>query len=181
MITGYGTPRPADIRPHRTWYVAAVVLVVVGVAVGIGLFVVTVRPTTGNFREFSVNRPVWLDLRQGERRTIYTASAASTLSCTARPSGLALRSSSDVQVSNSSGSWYGAYDMTANHTGRYRLVCRADAGSQLAVGPYTSAGRIVLGIAGGLLCPFGSVFVAAITCLVVALRRHSARRRLRGY
>lgn len=180
-MIGYGSP--ADIRPHRTWYVAAVVLVVLGIAAGIGLFVFALRPATGNFREFSAGHPVWLALHSGERRTIYTASSANQPSCSVRPSsGIELRHSSDVHLSNSTGSWYAAYDVTADRTGRYRLVCQAGGdASQLAVGPYASAGRLVLGVLGALLCPFGSVLVAAIICLVVALRRHSARRRLRGY
>lgn len=182
-MIGYGPP--AEIRPRRSWYVAAVLLLVLGVAAGITLFVVALKPATGTFRQFPGDQPVTLHLHRGERRTIYASVDGMWPACTAEPAaGIVLRHSSDVNVSNSSGHWYAKWDILANRTSRYRLTCQLsgpDAGTQLALGPYGSATRLVLGILGGLACPGAAFLVAAIMCLVVALRRHSARRRLRGY
>lgn len=182
-MTGYGSP--AAIRPRRTWYVAAVLLLVLGVAAGVTLFVVALKPATGTFRQFAGNQPVTLHLHRGERHTIYASVDGMWPACTARPAvGIVLRHSSDVDISNSSGHWYATWDLRANRAGRYRLTCQlsgTDAGTQLSLGPYASASRLVLGILGGLLCPGAAFLVAAIICLVVALRRHSARRRLREY
>jgi hypothetical protein len=182
-MIGYGSP--VDIRPRRTWYVTAVLLLVFGVAAGAVFFVIALRPATGTFRQFAADQPVVLHLHEGERHTIYASVDGMWPVCTARPAaGIVLRHSSDVNVSNSSGSWYAKWDILANRTGRYRLTCQlsgTDAGTQLALGPYGSASRLILGILGGLLCPGAAFLVAAIMCLVVGLRRHSARRRLREY
>lgn len=178
-MTELPPPAPRPIRPRRVWYVVAVVVLVLGVAAGVGSFLYALSPATGPVQQFDPDHPARVTLSAGDQRTLYAQSSAGTVTCTASPGGLRLSDvTGSLTMSRGGEDWVGRYQMRADRAGTYTVTCTG--GQRLAIGSYFSLTRLFVGILGTFVCPGGAFLFAAIVCLVVALRRHSRRKAQRA-
>lgn len=169
------------IRPRRLWYGIAIVVLVLGIAAGIGAFLFALRPALGDLQRFDTGQTARLSLSAGQRRTLYVSgdTAGGDLHCTASPAGLSLSETSGLTMAQGDESWSARYQLRADKAGSYRLTCTStDGRKDLAIGAMLSGPRLVGGIIAAIACPCGGLLFAGIVCLVVALRRHARRRAL---
>lgn len=181
-MTELPPPAPRPSRPRRVWYVVAVVVLVFGVAAGVGSFLYALSPATGSVQRFDPAHPARVTLSAGDQRTLYAESGADTVTCAASPDGLRLTDvSGSLTMSRGGEDWVGRYQMRAEKSGTYTVTCTGSGSTpRLAIGSYFSLSRLFVGILGTFVCPGGAFLFAAIVCLVVALRRHSRRKARRA-
>ncbi len=178
---------PARIRPSRLWYLIAAVILVLGIGAGLAFLFFALRPALGPMEQFSAGQPQRIELGSTRSRTLYLdgdfKSLLTDIKChtAAGESGVRLIPvAGALQVTNGSGTWYAIYQIDVSRSGTYEITCETEDGRPaiLAVGPRTGLRGLFLGVAGAVVCPMASFLAAALIGLIVAIRRHSAKRRL---
>lgn len=191
---------PSELRPRRAWYVVAAVIAVVLVSAGIAVFVVGLVTATGTGsieRRFGAGETVTVRLDAQPSSAIYAqvpsegADGSGPVStplaqCTVvGPSGQ--ETSLDVPtgtftITRGGISWRQIYEVAATESGDHRISCRSSDTEAFAVGEVPDAGKLVGGIAGGLIglfaLPLTGILVGVVISAVVAVRRGSCRRKI---
>lgn len=204
--TGYpagypvGTPPidPRALRPSRGWYVAAIVIPVLGIVIGIGGFGLGiasfVRGLPKMTAEFDAGAPVTVHLTAGQQRAIYAdltsgqnVAVGTDCSGTARGDGsIDVRPvSTTLNFPGGRHQWISAYTVDVSRDGDYDLNCQPTAQygpTHFALGDAPKTGALVAGVLGGTAALLGipclAITIGGVIALVVGLRRSSARKRL---
>jgi hypothetical protein len=201
-MTFPGAPPPVDpraLRPSRAWYVVAMVIVVIGVVVGVGLFglgiLSVVRGLPKVTAEFEAGSPTTVHLTADRKWAIYvdrqglarqrvdgvcTGTARGDGSIDVRPT------STSFEFSTGRRHWQSLYTIDVTRDGDYELTCRpsdpAIEQAHYAVGDAPNIGGIVGWVFGGIAALIGvpclALVVGGVIALVVGLRRSSHKKRL---
>jgi hypothetical protein len=189
---------PRAIRPGRGWYVAAIVIPVLGIVIGVGGFGLGiasfVRGLPKMTAEFDAGTPVTVHLTAGQQRAIYAdqpsgQNMAVDVDCTGTARGdgsIEVRPvSTTLTFPGGRHQWISAYTVDVSRAGDYDLTCRPTASSgptHYALGEAPKTGALIAGVLGGTAALLGipclAITIGGVIALVVGLRRSSAKKRL---
>lgn len=190
-----------DVTPRKRWYVIAIVLAVLGLVVGCGGFLLTLKIISDAMPEdgmrFESGVAAQVSLGAGDERVVYVAlpynanpgdaTPPNTTTCTA-DAGLTLdKVSAEVKLADGTAkrTWQAVYTLKAAQAGTYALTCEQQDGTRATygVGLMPWGGAVATSI-GAFLLIFGvpcvCLVAAVVIVIVVAVRRRSNRKRLAG-
>lgn len=188
-----GPVDPAELKPGRIWYWIAGVVIVVGVAAGVAVFVFGVTRVAESVPEmeqtFAAGEDTEMEL-SGGHWAIYVdhpGESAPTVECVASsPDDEVLVSPSDAfTTSDGRHTWHMVYELTVTESGPVEVNCDTDAKvGDFAIGEAVDVSGFVGGILGSITGLIGiptlGIVVGGTIILVVALRRSAHRKRLRS-
>jgi hypothetical protein len=187
---------PEPLRPTRWWYAAAALIAVIGITVGVLLFVDTFGTIAEDFDEFAAPGTTTVNLSAGDKRGIYVQTAGSSLgpvdrddvdaACqVAGPGGAPVDvedPSGDFTITQSNDEYEELFFFEAPDDGRYAVTCRASRTTgvgpvPLAVGPHLGVIGLVWRILGGIAAILGGIFIGIGIVVLVAVLRHRNKKR----
>jgi hypothetical protein len=183
----------SELRPGRGWYVFAVLLAIVLIALGVGGFGLGVFSAVKSMdvgQRFNADETVTARLTPSPRGAIFArvvdSGYAPEAECTVTgPSGRQARlfaPSGTFTVTSAGATWREIFVVEATETGAHRIVCRSSETNVFSVGKDADLGKLFGGIFGGiaflLVLPFAGVVIGVIIAVVVGVKRGNHRRRL---
>lgn len=185
---------PRQVKPGRFWYWIAGIIIVVGIAAGVTVFVFGVSAIAGNIPDmkqtFADGEETTVELSASQDWAIYVEANGDTpptVDCTVESSGgtAAMTPSGDTfTFSDGANQWHLVYDVSVDKSGEYTFSCTAgEAAEGYAIGDGVDVGGFVGGVfgsLGGLIgIPCFSLVVGGVIILIVAMRRSSSKKKLR--
>ncbi|MGH3645758.1 MAG: hypothetical protein ACRDTM_01045 [Micromonosporaceae bacterium] len=198
---------PAALRPKRTWYWIAALIVVLGVCGGFGIGLFGLSSIAGGLptmkHEFDAGEATTVELTGDQQWAIYVdnpRASSEGQGSGPRPDVQCTGSSADggtITLSEPGGSfhftkdnktWQLLYDVRVDKDGSYQIECSSQDAEltdpQLAVGPAVNVGGFVgktFGTVGALLgLPCLALIVGGVIALVTGLRRSAHKKRLQA-
>ncbi|ADD43765.1 hypothetical protein [Stackebrandtia nassauensis] len=190
-------PAPADPRgvtPGKFWYWIAGIIIVLGIAAGVTVFVFGVSTIAGNIPDmkqtFADGEETTVELSPNQDWAIYVDASGDTpptVDCgVASDDGKAMMtpSSDTFNFSDGGHQWHLVYDVSVDKSGEYTFTCTAgEAADGYAIGDGVDVGGFVGGVfgsLGGLIgIPCFSLVVGGVIILIVAMRRSGNKKKLR--
>ncbi len=183
---------PRELRPRGRWYAVAAAVAVVGVAVGVVVFLTQLRSWTEQFPElgqhFRAGETVPVDLRVDETVVLYVSpSDPAVVSCAGDVAGVRFEvtePSYTFTFFSGGRSWAATLEITSDVTGTGGLRCTGSGAVVLAVGEKPDNGRLLRNLALRIAISAVPVVIglgaAAALFIGVARRRRAHRREATG-
>lgn len=190
-----------EVTPRKRWYAVAAVLAALGLVVGCGGFLLTLKIVAdampADAARFESGVPTRVTLGAGDERVVYVAlpydanpgdaTPPNTTTCVSDAGVTLDKVSAEVKLADGTAkrTWQAVYTLKAAQAGTYALSCEQEDGTRAVygLGEMPWGGAVATSI-GAFALIFGipcvCLLTAVVIVIVVAVKRRSNRKRLAG-